>query len=310
MYLFAYVIRRLLLLIPVVLGVLILVFLMRALVPGDPIMIMFQGEIPPSPELVAQLRQELGLDAPLPLQFVNYVAGVAQGDLGISVRTRRPVLVEIQERYAYTLVLTFASLLIALTVGIITGILAAVYKDSLIDNLTMFLALFGLSMPAFWFGLLMIQWFGVNLRWFPVMGASSWRHLVLPALTLGLIASTVQARVVRSSMLEVLNSDYVRTARAKGLREWVVVLHHGLKNAMIPTVTVLGLQVGGLLGGAFIIETVFAWHGIGELAVKAITQRDFPVIQGVIVVVAVTYVLVNLLVDLSYRFLDPRISYE
>jgi ABC-type dipeptide/oligopeptide/nickel transport system permease component len=308
--LFAYIIRRLLLLIPVVLGVLTLVFFMRALVPGDPIMIMFQGEIPPSQELVATLRKEFGLDEPLPVQYARYVAGVVQGDLGISVRTRRPVLVEIQERYAYTLVLTFASLLVALAVGLITGILAAVYKDSLIDNVTMFLALFGLSMPAFWFGLLMIQWFGVNLRWFPVMGAASWRHLVLPAMTLGLIASTVQARVVRSSMLEVLNSDYVRTARAKGLREWAVVLRHGLKNAMIPTVTVLGLQVGGLLGGAFIIETVFAWHGIGELAVKAITQRDFPVIQGVIVVVAITYVLVNLVVDLSYRLLDPRITYE
>jgi ABC-type dipeptide/oligopeptide/nickel transport system permease component len=273
-------------------------------------MIMFQGEVPPSPELVAQLRQELGLDAPLPVQYVQYVAGVVQGDLGTSVRTRRPVLVEIQERYAYTLVLTFASLLIAMVVGMSTGILAAVYKDSIIDNLTMFLALFGLSMPAFWFGLLMIQWFGVNLRWFPVMGASSWRHLVLPAMTLGLIASTVQARVVRSSMLEVLNSDYVRTARAKGLHSQIVVMRHALKNAMIPMVTILGLQVGGLLGGAFIIETVFAWHGIGELAVKAITQRDFPVIQGVIVVVAITYVLVNLLVDLSYRWLDPRISYE
>lgn len=307
---FAYVLRRVVLLIPVVLGVLTLVFFMRALIPGDPIMIMFQGEIPPSPELVTQIREEFGLNDPLPVQYVRYVAGVVQGDLGVSVRTRRPVLVEIQERYPYTLVLTFASLMVALTVGLITGILAAIYKDSIIDNVTMFLALFGLSMPAFWFGLLMIQWFGVNLRWFPVMGAASWKHLVLPATTLGLIASTVQARVVRSSMLEVLNSDYVRTARAKGLREWAVVMRHGLKNAMIPTVTILGLQVGGLLGGAFIIETVFAWHGIGELAVKAISQRDFPVIQGVIVVVAVTYVLVNLLVDLSYRMLDPRISYE
>jgi ABC-type dipeptide/oligopeptide/nickel transport system permease component len=308
--LFAYIVRRLLLLVPVVLGVLTLVFFMRALVPGDPIMIMFQGEIPPSPELVAEIRKELGLDAPLPVQYARYVAGVVQGDLGVSVRTRRPVLVEIRERYPYTLVLTFASLMVAMTVGLITGILAAVHKDRLIDHLTMFLALFGLSMPAFWFGLLMIQWFAVNLRWFPVMGSESWRHLVLPALTLGLIASTVQARVVRSSMLEVLNSDYVRTARAKGLRERMVVLHHGLKNALIPTVTVLGLQVGALLGGAFIIETVFAWHGIGELAVKAISQRDFPVVQGVIVVVAVTYVLVNLLVDLSYRLLDPRITYE
>lgn len=307
---FGYAIRRFLLLIPVVIGVLTLVFFLRAFIPGDPIEIMFQGEIPPSPELVEQIRQELGLDAPLPVQYVRYIAGIVQGDLGISVRTRRPVLVEIQERYGYTLILTFASLLIATTVGMITGILAAVYKDSAIDHLTMFLALFGLSMPAFWFGLLMIQWFGVNLRWFPVMGSASWRHLVLPATTLGLIASTIQARVVRSSMLEVLNSDYVRTARAKGLRQWTVVIRHALKNALIPTVTIIGLQVGGLLGGAFIIETVFAWHGIGELAVKAITQRDFPVIQGVIVVVAVTYVVVNLLVDLTYRMLDPRISYE
>jgi ABC-type dipeptide/oligopeptide/nickel transport system permease component len=165
-------------------------------------------------------------------------------------------------------------------------------------------------MPAFWFGLLMIQVFGVNLRWLPVMGSGSLRHLILPALTLGLIASTVQARIVRSSMLEVLNSDYVRTARAKGLPSRLVILRHALKNALIPLVTILGLQVGGLLGGAFIIETVFAWRGIGELAVKAISQRDFPVVQGVIVVVAMTYVLVNLLVDLTYRFLDPRISYE
>ncbi|MBI1295266.1 ABC transporter permease subunit [bacterium] len=306
----AYLIRRLLLLIPVVLGVLTLVFFMRALIPGDPIEIMFLGQMPPNPETVAEIRRELGLDAPLPVQYVNYIAGVVQGDLGTSVRTRRPVLVEIQDRYVNTLILTFASLAIALTVGLITGILAAVYRDSLIDTVTMILALFGLSMPAFWFGLLMIYFFGVQLRWFPVMGSGSLRHLVLPALTLGLIASTIQARVTRSSMLEVLNSDYIRTARAKGLSKATVVLRHGLKNALIPTVTVLGLQVGGLLGGAFIIETVFAWHGIGELAVRAISQRDFPVIQGVIVIVAITYVVVNLFVDIVYRMLDPRISYE
>jgi ABC-type dipeptide/oligopeptide/nickel transport system permease component len=298
------------LLIPVVVGVLTLVFFMRSLIPGDPIEIMFLGQMPPDPETVAQIRRELGLDVPLPVQYVNYLAGAVQGDLGTSVRTRRPVLVEIRERYVNTLILTFASLLIALTVGLITGILAAVYRDSLIDTITMILALFGLSMPAFWFGLLMIYFFGVQLRWFPVMGTGSLRHLVMPALTLGLIASTIQARVTRSSMIEVLNSDYIRTARAKGLSKATVVLRHGLKNALIPTVTVLGLQVGGLLGGAFIIETVFAWHGIGALAVRAISQRDFPVIQGVIVVVATTYVLVNLLVDLIYRFLDPRISYE
>lgn len=306
----AYVIRRLLLLIPVVIGVLTLVFLMRALVPGDPVEIMFLGEIPPDPEVVAQIRHELGLDVPLPMQYVNYLVGVVQGDLGTSVRTRRAVAEEIRDRYPYTIVLTVASLLVALVVGLSMGILAAVYKDTAVDTFTMFLAVFGLSMPAFWFGLLMIQFFGVYLRWFPVMGSSSWRHLVLPALTLGLIASTVQARIARSSMLEVLNSDYIRTARAKGLRDSVVILRHALKNALIPTVTILGLQIGGLLGGAFIIETVFAWHGIGELAVQAIAQRDFPLIQGIIVVVATTYVLVNLAVDLVYRLLDPRIVYE
>lgn len=297
-------------LIPVVVGVLTLIFLMRALVPGDPIEIMFLGQMPPDPETVDEIRRELGLDKPLPQQYLSYLVGAARGDLGTSIRTRRPVLTEIAERYPNTLILTAASLFVALVVGLVTGVLAAVYKDTLLDTVIMVVALFGLSMPAFWFGLLMIGFFGVQLRWFPVMGSGSWRHLVMPAMTLGLIASTVQARITRSSMLEVLNADYVRTARAKGLQERLVILRHGLKNALIPTVTVLGLQVGGLLGGAFIIETVFAWHGIGELAVQAITQRDFPLIQGIIAVVAVTYVLVNLGVDIIYRWLDPRISYD
>ncbi|MFZ4663339.1 MAG: ABC transporter permease [Caldilineaceae bacterium] len=305
-----YLIRRLLFVIPVVIGVLTLIFFMRALVPGDPIDIMFLGQPPPDPDTVAAIRRELGLDKPLPMQYLQYMVGVVQGDLGKSVRTRRAVLDEIRDRYPNTLILTFASLLVALVVGLTTGVLAAVYKDSWIDTVTMFLALFGLSMPAFWFGLMMIQYFGVYLRWFPVMGSGSFRHLVLPALTLGLIASTVQARVARSSMLEVLTSDYVRTAHAKGLNKMTVILRHGLKNALIPTMTILGLQVGGLLGGAFIIEAVFAWHGVGELAVKAISQRDFPLIQGIIVIVATTYVLVNVVIDMSYRLLDPRIEYE
>ena len=305
-----YLVRRLLFVIPVVIGVLTLVFFMRALVPGDPIEIMFLGQPPPDPDTVAAIRRELGLDKPLAMQYVQYVIGMVQGDLGSSVRTRRPVLDEIRDRYPNTLILTFASLVVALLVGLTTGVLAAVYKDSWVDTITMFLALFGLSMPAFWFGLLMIQYFGVYLRWFPVMGSGSLRHLIMPALTLGLIASTVQARVARSSMLEVLTSDYVRTARAKGLNSTTVILRHGLKNALIPTMTILGLQVGGLLGGAFIIEAVFAWHGVGELAVQAISQRDFPLIQGIIVVVATTYVLVNVLIDISYRLLDPRIEYE
>jgi len=307
---FSYIVRRVVLLIPVIIGVLTLVFLMRALVPGDPIEIMFLGQVPPDPDTVADIRRELGLDKPLPVQYAQYVAGVFRGDLGKSIRTRRPVVEEIRDRYPNTLILTAASLFVALLVGLSMGILAAMYKDSWVDTTSMFVALFGLSMPAFWFGLMMIQLFGVRLRWFPVMGSDSWRHLVLPAMTLGLIASTVQARIARSSMLEVLSSDYMRTAEAKGLSRHTVVLRHGLKNALIPTMTILGLQVGGLLGGAFIIETVFAWHGVGELAVQAISARDFPLVQGIIVVVATTYVLVNLVIDISYRLIDPRIEYE
>jgi ABC-type dipeptide/oligopeptide/nickel transport system permease component len=306
----AYLIRRVLFMFPVIFGVLLLVFLMRALVPGDPIEIMFFGELPPDKATVDSIRHELGLDVPLPVQFVNYVIAAAHGDLGKSVRTRRPVVVEIADRYKNTLILTFASFAVAVVVGLTTGILAAVYRDSLIDTLTMVFAMFGLSMPAFWFGLMMIIVFAVNLRWLPVMGSDGPANLVLPALTLGLIVSTVIARITRSSMLDVLNADYVRTARAKGLRESAVVLRHALKNALIPVVTILGLQLGGLLGGAFIIEVVFAWHGVGELAVQAISRRDFPLIQGIIVVVAVTYILVNLVVDIVYRMLDPRIKFD
>lgn len=306
----SYIVYRLGLMITVVLGILVLVFSMRYLVPGDPIEIMFFGQLPPDQETVDSIRHELGLDKPLPVQFVHYVIGVARGDLGKSLRTRRPVLQEIGSRYKNTLLLTFSSLVIALGVGLTTGIISALYKDTVVDHVMMLIALFGLSMPAFWFGLMMIYIFGVKLRWLPVMGASSWRHLVMPAVTLGLIASTILARIARSSMLDVLNQEYVRTARSKGLHERAVILRHALRNAMIPVLTILGLQIGALLGGAFIIEVVFAWHGVGELAVQAIQQRDFPLIQGIIVVVAVTYVLVNLVIDLLYKVLDPRIEYE
>lgn len=305
-----YVARRLLFLVPVVLGVLTLVFLMRVLVPGDPIEIMYLGQLPPDKATVDMIRRELGLNAPLHVQFVRYLGSALRGELGRSVRTRRPVSAEIAARYGNTLLLAFASLTVAVTVGLTMGILAAIYRDTVVDTVTMMLAMVGLSMPAFWFGLIMMSIFSVQLRWLPVMGSDSLRHLVLPALTLGLIASTILARITRSSMLDVLNAQYIRTARAKGLRQQVVILRHALKNALIPVVTILGLQMGGLLGGAFIIEVVFSWHGVGELAVQAISQRDFPVIQGVVVVVAATYVVINLIVDLTYSALDPRIIYE
>lgn len=304
-----YIIRRLLLLIPIWLGILALTFLMRVLVPGDPVEIMFFGQ-QSDPEVIEMVRRDLGLDRPLYEQFVLYVWGAMQGDLGTSITTQNAVWDEIIARFPYTVVLTVTSLSVAIVIGLIAGILSAVYKDSIIDALAMIFALAGLSMPAFWLGLVLIYVFAVQLGWFPVLGEMSVKGLVLPSITLGVIASAILARIVRSSMLEVLNEDYVRSARAKGLVERTVIIRHALKNALIPILTIIGLQFGALLSGAFVIEVVFAWHGIGELAVIALQRRDFPLIQGVILVVATTYVLVNLVVDVLYAVVDPRISYS
>jgi peptide/nickel transport system permease protein len=302
-----FVLRRLLVTIPVWFAIVTLVFLMRPLVPGDPVKIMFFGRSS-SPEAIEAMRHQLGLDDPLGLQYVHYLEGVLHGDLGDSITTRRPVIDEIKDRYPATLKLAVGSLLVSTIVGLIAGVAAAVYKDSAIDTLAMIFSLAGLSMPAFWFGLLMIYFFSVRLGWFAVIPDGSLKSLVMPAVTLGLIASSVIARLVRSAMLEVLGQDFIRTARAKGLHERRVLLRHGLSNALIPIVTILGLQFGGLLSGAFIIEAVFAWHGIGELGVKAFARRDFPLIQGIVLTVATTYVLVNLAVDVLYAVLDPRIK--
>ena len=284
-----------------------MVFLLRPLVPGDPVKIMFFGRSS-SQEAIEAKRRELGLDKSLPRQYLNYLTGVAQGDLGTSVTTREPVLDEIMDRYPETLKLALGSFLVSAIVGLVTGVLSAVYKGSPIDTFSMVFSLVGLSMPAFWFGLLMIYFFAVRLRWFDVIPDGSLKSLVMPAVTLGLIASSIIARLVRSAMLEVLGQDYIRTARAKGLRESRVLIRHGLSNALIPIVTILGLQFGGLLSGAFIIEAVFAWHGIGELGVQAFAKREFPLIQGIVLVIASSYVLVNLAVDILYAWLDPRIK--
>ncbi|HLI52663.1 MAG TPA: ABC transporter permease [Thermomicrobiaceae bacterium] len=305
----AYIIRRLLLLIPIWFGILVLVFLMRVLVPGDPIQLMFAGQIS-SPQAEAALRHEYGLDKPLPQQFIDYVDGVLHGNLGTSITTQRPVLQDIESRYPYTLVLAVASLAIAIVIGLITGMLSAVYKDSIIDMISMVFSLAGLSMPSFWLGLLLIYFFAVDLNWFPVLGAMTPKGIVLPAFTLGVISSAIISRLVRACMLDVLREDYTRTARAKGLGERTVIVRHALKNALIPIITIIGLQFGGLLSGAFIIEVVFAWHGVGELAIQALQKRDFPLIQGIVLVVATTYVVVNLVVDLLYAVLDPRIAYK
>lgn len=305
----AYVLRRLLLTIPVLFAIVTLVFAIRPLVPGDPVEIMFFGQSA-NPEVIADVRAQLGLDKSIPEQYLLYVGNVLQGDLGTSITTRQPVIEEITNRYPATLQLAIGAFLVSAIVGLGSGILAAVYKDSPIDTVAMIVATTGISMPAFWFGLLAIYLFSVNLGWFSVIPDGSLKSLVLPALTLGLIASSIVARLVRSAMLEVLGQEYVQTARAKGLTESRVVMRHALRNAAIPVVTIVGLQFGGLLTGAFIIEAVFAWHGIGELAVQAFAKRDFPMIQGITLVVAITYVLVNLVVDVFYAALDPRITYS
>lgn len=305
----AYTLRRLLLTIPVLFAITTMVFAIRPLVPGDPIAIMFFGQSA-NPQVIAQIRQEMGLDQPLPVQYLRYLGAVAHGDLGTSITTRQPVIEEIANRYPATLKLAIGSFIVSAIVGLASGIVAAVYKDSPIDTVAMVIATAGISMPAFWFGLLAIYIFSVHLGWFSVIPDGSLKSLVLPAATLGLIASSIVARLVRSAMLEVLGQEYIQTARAKGVTESRVILRHALRNAAIPVVTIVGLQFGGLLTGAFIIEAVFAWHGIGELAVQAFAKRDFPMIQGITLVVATTYVLVNLAVDLIYGFLDPKISYS
>jgi peptide/nickel transport system permease protein len=306
----AYLLKRLVSTIPVLIGVSILVFSMARLVPGDPIDIMFANQAPPSPEQRENLRRSMGLDQPIIQQYFTFMGNLAKGDLGQSYRSRRPVTEEIRNRLPNTIKLTVASLAVAATIGILAGIVAAVFKNSWIDFGSMFIAILGVSIPGFWLGLMIMMLFSVRLGWFPVAGADTWKHLVLPAVTLGVLASAVLARMTRSSMLEVLNQEYVRTARAKGLRETIVVMRHALRNALIPIITILGLQVGGLLSGAFVIEAVFAYPGIGMLAVNALANRDFPLIQGIVLLVATIYVLVNLFVDLLYGFVDPRVRYS
>jgi ABC-type dipeptide/oligopeptide/nickel transport system permease component len=306
-----YILRRLAFLVPVIIGILFITFLIKAFIPTDVVSMMYMGQATDeqAAEAMAIMRAEFHLDEPWYMQFLYYCADVLRGDLGISVRTRQPVLEELGYRYVNTIKLTVASLLIAIVVGVGTGIVSAYYKDTIIDIGAMTVGLFGLSMPAFFFGIILIMIFAVQLRWVPVIGFGDWRHLILPAMNLGLIEAAGLSRITRASMLEVLNQDYIRTARAKGLRERHVVFRHALKNALLPVITLVGLQVGGLLGGAFIIEVVFAWHGIGELAVKAILWRDFTITQGIILISAGTYVLVNLIVDISYTFIDPRIRF-
>jgi peptide/nickel transport system permease protein/oligopeptide transport system permease protein len=303
-----YLARRLLAVVPVLFGVTLAVFSMLFLVPGDPVKIML-AEFVTSPDQVAQMRAQLHLDEPILKQYGRFVANAARGDLGTSIRSRRAVSTEIGENVASTAQLAVASMAVAIAIGVPLGLMAALFRSSWFDAGSMIVALLGVSMPSFWLGLLMIVTFSLHLGWFPATGGGDLWHLVLPAVTLGMIASAIIARLTRSSMLEVLGQDYVRTARAKGLAWWGVVVRHALKNALIPVITIFGLQFGNLLAGAVIVETVFSRPGLGRLIVGGILAKDFPLVQGTVLFVATAYVLINVLVDITYAFVDPRIRF-
>lgn len=308
----SYILHRIAMIVPIAIGILLVTFLIKALIPTDAVMALFQGVITEgeAAEAIKAIQAKYNLDKPWYHQFALYVGDVLRGDLGESVRTRRPVIDEIGYRYVNTLILTGAALMVAIVLGVVTGILSAYYKDTWIDVGAMSFGMLGLSMPAFFFGFVLIFVFSVHLQWFPVIGRGDFQSLILPAVSLGLIEAAPLSRITRSSMLNVLSSEYVRTARAKGISEAYVVFRHALPNALLSILTIIGLQVGNLLGGAFIIEVIFGWHGIGELAVKAIQWRDFTITQAVILVSAGTYVLVNLVVDILYTWANPQISYE
>ena len=301
-----FVVRRLLLTIPVLLGVIFVVMLTLDLIPGDPVALMLGDGA--TKENVARFREHLGLDRPLAVRYVRYLGQVVTGDLGRSIQQNRPVVDELADAWPATVQLGAVALVLAALLGVATGIVSAVWPNSMFDALSRLSSLFGLSMPVFWTGLVLIVVFAFWLPWLPVGGVGSPAHLVLPAVTLALPSIAMIARMTRSSVLEVLREDYVRTARAKGVQERLVVVKHALRNAAIPILTLLGLQAGQLMGGAVLTETVFAWPGLGRLMVKAIFARDYILLQGAVLLFAMAFVVINLLVDLSYGALDPRVS--
>jgi len=303
-----YLVRRLLLTIPVLFGVATLVFSLIHLVPGDPVQAML-GESA-SPQDISELRGRLGLDRPLLVQYGAFLKGVARGDLGASLRTNQTVTSAIAERLPATLELAFAAMFVAILISIPLGIIAAVRAGTHVDHAATTLALVGISMPNFWLGPLLAILFSVTLGWLPVSGRGTAAHLVLPAITLGAPLAAVIARMTRASVIEELRELYVLAARARGLSRARAVLRHAFRNSLIPIVTVLGLQFGAVLTGAVITETIFAWPGVGRLLIQSISFRDYPLVQGCILLIAVTYVTMNLLTDLTYGFLDPRIRFD
>jgi peptide/nickel transport system permease protein len=307
-----YIIRRLLQSIIVVLGVTVLVYFIL-FQTGDPTFLSVSPDA--TVEEVERVRHQLGYDRPWIVQYGDFLGGLVRGDLGTSLRQQRPVLTVIRERLPATLELTIASLALALLVAVPAGIISATKRNTIWDNIVMLLAMGGQSVPVFFLGIMLLYIFGGQLGWFPIGGRGTGgfvdelKHLVLPAVALSAVSMSRNARLIRSNLLEVLGQDYVRTARAKGLREHAVILRHALKNSLIPVVTIIGLEFGVLLGGAVVTETVFAWPGVGSMAIKAIGQKDFPLVVGSVTVLSMVFVFVNLLVDLTYGYLDPRIRY-
>jgi ABC-type dipeptide/oligopeptide/nickel transport system permease component len=312
----SYVIRRLLLTIPVMVGVSFLVFWSIRWVPGDPA-IAIAGELA-TPELIAKVREDMGLDQPILVQYTRYIGKVLQGDMGRSVKSGLQVTDEIKTRLPRTLRLAFTSLILSALIGIPIGVFSSTRPNSWFDGGSMTIALLGVSMPIFWLGLMLMilfavlipKWFGLSGPLLPPTGSGTWQHLVMPSIALAANSMAIQARMTRACMLEVLRQDYIRTARAKGQVEWKVVYHHALSNALLPIVTIVGLQFGTLLGGAVLTETVFAWPGIGRLLVDAIGFRDYPIIQGTVLVITAGFVLTNLIVDILYAYLNPKIHYN
>jgi len=302
-----YVIKRLLSTIPVLLGISLLLFFMLRMLPGDPAQVL-AGQMA-SQEDIKNIRQQLGLDKPIFVQYGIFLSRLAKLDLGRSARTQNPVIKEIWARLPNTMLLALAAISLACLFGIPAGIISAVRPYTWIDYLFTSMALFGISMPTFWLGLMLIVIFSLVLHWLPAGGIGSWKHVILPSFTLAAFVVAFITRITRASMIETLSQDYTTTARSKGLKEQVVIVKHALKNALIPIITVVGLQFGLLLGGAVLTETVFAWPGLGRLIVDSILARDYPVIQGTILIFGLLYILVNLVVDLLYAFIDPRIRY-
>ncbi len=303
---FVFIVRRILQMFPVLLGVTLVVFLIMHMVPGDPAMLM-AGE-GATQQRINEVRHGLGLDRPLPVQYFDYVNKVLHGDLGDSIRSNRPVLKEILVRLPTTLELSLASIALTIFLGLLFGIISASRQNSPIDMIIMIVALLGVSLPSFWIGLMLMYYFSVKIHMFPVAGWGTLRHMVLPAITLGIGGAAIVARMTRASMLEVIRQDYVRTARAKGVTERVVIYKHALKNAIIPVITVVGLQFGALLGGTVLTESVFAINGVGRLIVDSIRARDFPTVQGTVLFVSVMFMLVNMVVDILYKYFNKRIE--